>query len=203
MTNYPRTEEIETYCLGHLEFVSAIQAISNGSTKMRLISVSGDKTLRLWDYVNGLELSRIDLPAPAFNLIRNNRNQLAVAMLGDRPLIGIYEIISLENDKPEQITNHMEYTLNGNLKHISSMIYKSDDCIWLMCYSDENALILKQLQLSEGEILETDLMDLINFDSTAKQYPQNDITILFKKKFDNIKDYQEKKKRRLGEKNSK
>lgn len=57
VTNYPATHEIESFCLGHLEFVSSFDFIDNE----RIVSVSGDKTLRLWKFVDGTELDVFEL----------------------------------------------------------------------------------------------------------------------------------------------
>lgn len=181
--------------MGHLEFVSAITEVSHSLNALKLVSISGDKTLRLWDCFNGQELFRAELPAPGLHLIKR-KNQLAVSMLNERPIIGIYNITSSEDKF--QITKFIEYQLSEHVKHINSMIFESDDCIWLSCYGENNVLVLKQLHLIGDDVTETDLHEQLKFVPSIKLPALDDITILFKKKFDNTKHYQEKKKRRLG-----
>ncbi|ERN01596.1 hypothetical protein AMTR_s00002p00272210, partial [Amborella trichopoda] len=46
--------EIQSFCLGHTDFVSCITFIcSSDSNKAFLISGSGDSTVRLWDPISG------------------------------------------------------------------------------------------------------------------------------------------------------
>lgn len=198
VTNFPQTEEIETYCLGHQEFVSAIEEVSLESNGTYLVSISGDKMLRLWDYLNGSEVCVEELSAPGLKLIQNNKNQLAVSMLNERPVIAIYGISSLGDDK--KITKLAEHTLDESVKHVNSMTFRTDDSIWLSCRNNDDELVFKELQLNENGILESDLGGLLKFATSIKLHPLEDVTILFKKRFDNSKDYQEKKKRRLDRK---
>lgn len=59
VTCYPNTYSIETYCLGHREFVSALKLYS-GAERL-LLSGSGDGTLRLWKCHKGTELFCTDV----------------------------------------------------------------------------------------------------------------------------------------------
>lgn len=163
-----------------------------------LVSISGDKTLRVWDYKNGREILQTILPAPGLHLVWNGKNHLGVVMLCERPLIGIYEILAL--DTSIQIKSCIEYELNENIKYVNSLIFKSDDCIWLTCLDQSNELNFKQLHFYDGKITETNLTDLKELIPLEKLCKLEDVTVLFKKKYDNINDYKEKKKRRLEDK---
>ncbi|XP_063353228.1 tRNA (guanine-N(7)-)-methyltransferase non-catalytic subunit wdr4 [Pelmatolapia mariae] len=50
---------IQSFCLGHRQFVSALQILS--THPHWLLSGSGDGTLKLWDYESGSELQSLDL----------------------------------------------------------------------------------------------------------------------------------------------
>uniref|UniRef100_A0A3Q4GGE4 Uncharacterized protein n=1 Tax=Neolamprologus brichardi TaxID=32507 RepID=A0A3Q4GGE4_NEOBR len=50
---------IQSFCLGHRQFVSALQILS--AHPHWLLSGSGDGTLKLWDYESGSELQSLDL----------------------------------------------------------------------------------------------------------------------------------------------
>lgn len=201
VTNFPQTEEIETYCLGHFEFVSGIVEISLPN-KSRLISISGDKTMRLWNHTNGCEEACIDLEAPAFQMVYNDdRDLIVVSMFSEGPLIGIYKINNLETGI--QIKKYAKHTMSENVKYISSMAVTSDDCIWLLCQGNDDELLVKKFLLTDGGLNESDIDYLTNFTSSIKLNLPEDISILFKKKVDNMKDYHDRKKRRLEEKKSK
>lgn len=201
VTIFPQTEEIETYCLGHLEFVSGIAEISLPN-KNRLVSISGDKTMRLWDYTNGCEEACVDLGAPAYQLVYNvERNLLAVSMFSKRTLVGVYKIDDLETGI--QIKKYAEHATSENVKYISSMAVTSDDCIWLLCQGNDDELLVKKILLTDSGVIESDVDYLRNITSSIKLNVPEDISILFKKKFDNMKDYHDRKKRRVEEKNSK
>ena len=58
VTKFPETHAIEMFCLGHKEFVSALAPISD----KLLVSGSADSTLRLWDFMSGKQLFKMELP---------------------------------------------------------------------------------------------------------------------------------------------
>lgn len=198
MTNFPKTGEIETYCLGHLEFVSGIAELSH-PIKNRLVSISGDKTMRLWNPTNGCEEACVDLEAPAFQLVHNDeRNLLAVSMFSVRTLIGIYKIDNLEAEI--QIKKYAEHVMSENVKYLNSMAITSDDCVWLLCQGNDDELLVKKIVLTDDGVIESDIDYLTNITSSIKLNFPEDISILFKKKVDNMKDYYDRKKQRLEEK---
>jgi len=55
---YPHCFNIVTFCLGHRQFVPSIEILAN--VENRLLSVSGDGCLKLWDLTNGKCLSTFD-----------------------------------------------------------------------------------------------------------------------------------------------
>ncbi|XP_047124485.1 tRNA (guanine-N(7)-)-methyltransferase non-catalytic subunit wuho isoform X1 [Hydra vulgaris] len=59
VSSYPMSFCIHSFCLGHTGMVSCISLISTD----RLVSVSSDLTLRLWDFKKGIQLSEsVQLP---------------------------------------------------------------------------------------------------------------------------------------------
>ncbi|XP_067007038.2 tRNA (guanine-N(7)-)-methyltransferase non-catalytic subunit wdr4 [Anabrus simplex] len=55
---FPNSYNIQSFCLGHTEFVSCIALVPHCAYV--LVSGSGDGTLRFWNYVNGCQLSMIE-----------------------------------------------------------------------------------------------------------------------------------------------
>lgn len=210
MTNYPRCEEVESYCLGHLEFVSAIEELQTDVGENVLISISGDKTLRLWNYLNGKELFRLELPARGLRLSRNTQNEFAIVLFDEKVFkIGIFKLTV--TDSRLEVHAVAEHTLGENVKFISSIIYESDNSIWFAGLDEKNEAILKRLDVqrsnNQTQILESNLDDLLNILKenlpSIKLQACEDITQLFKKAFDNLTDYQERKKRRIELKHTK
>lgn len=203
VTNYPLTEVIESYCLGHLEFVTAIEELNIETSKNVLVSISGDRTLRLWNYVEGKELDRLDLPAPGWRLTQNAKNQLAAVLFDEKFSIGVYEVTSNENKL--KVRALAEHVLNENVKYIGSIIYESNDSILYSGLDENSEVILKRLEITRSNdqvnIIETDLNKVLgalkdNLPSTKLQ-PIEDIAQLFKSRVDNIAEYHERKKRRI------
>lgn len=209
VTNYPQTENIESYCLGHLEYVSGIEQLPDGDL---LVSVSGDKTIRIWNFLKGTECFQLNLELPGLHLARNheNINRFAISLIGERQQsIGIYEVSS--SPEPPKIHNIAEYTLEENVKHVNKIIYDSDEHLFILCHSQENAISVKSFRvegtsliLNENET--TVVMNLLKDNVAALNAPLSiDISMLFKKKFDEnqVIEYFERKKKRLEEQKTK
>lgn len=204
VTNYPLTEVIESYCLGHVEFVSAIEELKIDANEHVLVSISGDRSLRLWDYVNGKELFRLEMPAPGLRLTRNSQDELAVVLFDEKFSIGVYELKS--NDKKPEVRALAEHVLSENVKYIASIVYESNDSIWYSGLDENNGLILKRLEITRSnddqiKVTETNLDVILNILkenlSLTNLQPCEDVGQLYKSRVDNTTDYHERKKRRI------
>jgi WD40 repeat protein len=56
ISHFPNAYNIHNFCLGHTDFVTAIEILPHFGSK--LISSSSDGTLRLWDYLAGKEIGK-------------------------------------------------------------------------------------------------------------------------------------------------
>ncbi|XP_024968344.1 tRNA (guanine-N(7)-)-methyltransferase non-catalytic subunit wdr4 [Cynara cardunculus var. scolymus] len=64
--------EIQSYCLGHTEFVSCLAFVYNVDCPHGyLVSGSGDSTVRLWDFTSGLLLNTCDVGSEVGRLMAN------------------------------------------------------------------------------------------------------------------------------------
>ena len=54
VSHYPNCYNIHNFCLGHTEFVSAITLCPHNTSL--LCSASGDGTIKIWDFLSGLQL---------------------------------------------------------------------------------------------------------------------------------------------------
>lgn len=74
--------EIQSFCLGHTDFVSCITFTSTSENQSFLISGGGDSTVRLWDYVNGCLLDTFQVRDKMGELLGPNEtddSSLAIA----------------------------------------------------------------------------------------------------------------------------
>lgn len=197
------TEVVESYCLGHTEFVTSIDELKTETNENILVSVSGDQTIRLWNYVEGKELFRQDLPARGLRLTKNAHNQIAVVSFDDKFTVNIFEF-SVNGSQPV-LRSLAEHTLNENVKYIGSIIYELDNKIWITGLNENNEPILKQLDVIQENdkinIVETNLDNILNVIkqnlTSTKLQPCEDIATLFKSRIDNTADYHERKRQRI------
>lgn len=208
VTNYPQTEVVESYCLGHTEFVTSIDELKTETNENVLVSVSGDQTVRLWNYVDGKELFRLELPARGLRLTKNAHNQLAIVSFDDNFTIGLFEF-SINGNKPV-LRALAQHSLNENVKYVGSIVYESDNKLWISGLDENNEILLKQLEIIQEndltKIIDTNLDNLLdvtkeNLTSTKLQ-PCEDIATLFKSRVDNTADYQERKRQRIEKKHA-
>ncbi|VAI21817.1 unnamed protein product [Triticum turgidum subsp. durum] len=66
VTSFPKdpvkgAPQIQSFCLGHTEFVSSIAFTSLSGGSSFLLSGGGDSTVRLWDYINGCLLDTYEV----------------------------------------------------------------------------------------------------------------------------------------------
>lgn len=203
VTNYPQSEVVESYCLGHLEYVSAIEEVKTEQHGNILVSISGDRTLRLWQYTDGKELFRMELPSRGLRLARNSQNQFAVVSFDEGISISIFELTTKDNQLA--LRTIAEHELNNNVKYISSIAYESDNSIWFSGLDENNELLLKRLEITQSgeqvEAKEVELEKVFNIFkenlTSTKLQPCEDVAQLVKCRLDNITDYHERKKRRL------
>ncbi|CAM8895052.1 unnamed protein product [Rhodiola kirilowii] len=81
--------EIQSFCLGHTEFVSCITFVSSPDHPQGfLVSGSGDSTVRLWDIMSGKLLHTCDVGAEAGLLESNGKEEL------DTPLAPVTDVCS-------------------------------------------------------------------------------------------------------------
>lgn len=57
VSNYPKSFDIQSFCLGHVDFVARIIWVD----ELRLLSGGGDTYIRLWNALNGAELSSVSI----------------------------------------------------------------------------------------------------------------------------------------------
>lgn len=199
-TNYPATQEIEAYCMGHKEFVSSVAVFEHNSI---LLSVSGDKELRMWNYLSGKLYQHFSLPFVPINLILMETTQETgfFSLTDENDVIHIYTyVIEVESEKfnlkHEHIwqksysTNH--YLVSDKIENCLYVTYINENelCVdKIFCCLRTNTVNLKTVY-NIKELMDIDLKNI----TFVKSF---ETSLLFKKRYDNVKDYHERKRQRI------
>lgn len=214
VTEYPKTTVIETYCLAHTEFVAAIELLPT-HPDTQLISISGDKSLILWNYLSGLQLGCVELPGPALRMaVRKLNNDtaavchVAVHLHESDNLLVVYEIDSKSNIR--LIDAHQM----ADVSEVTSIMFAENGCLLLAVIVTEvetgQTIAFRKLVWTADEaVYKADKETAHKWTAAARsdlnvtnvQLNAEEIGLLFKKKFHNIHNYQQRKKRRIEEKN--
>lgn len=157
--------------------------------------------LKLWKYIEGTEVFEHELPAAGLKMIVSKIDEvishLAVTLF-EGPNLVIYEIMQ-SNDQKYVVKLLSEHNFKG-CKEISSMVYEADGNVLLTTVNTENCVALHRIVRTGDNFVEQDSSELNkNIGDTILdlQYNFENVSMLFKKRYDNIKDYHERKKRRI------
>lgn len=212
-TQYPRTTVIDAYCLGHTEYVAAIELLPTRPAT-HVLSASGDRTLRVWTYLDGKQVASFELPAAALRMavrrVNDGRSHVAVSLFDHAEYdVVVYELSDGNADPVVPAAKQIgAFRLDGII-HVNSLQFDvhGDLLLATITKSDETA-VFRLTAASNNDGYTLDALDALNAEIAAQAFdllvPFNveEISLLFKKKFDNIHDYQERKRRRIEEKNT-
>ncbi|KAI4471405.1 wd40 repeat protein 4 [Holotrichia oblita] len=212
---YPNCYNIMSYCLGHTEFVTNIEVV-NGY----LISASGDGTIRFWNLLSGEQINIINTNDFIQNkyLINNFCKEMdeEKCEVSSLPIVDMqifksniyYIAVLLHNEKNIQI-----YTFECVDKNIKCDFHcnVSLDSV-PVCFSfTEKLYILTQEALvlyclKDNQFVESESEHLKHFYNKYKNLllsGNTSISVLYKRKFDNVQEYLNRKKQRLEKKSNK
>ncbi|KAH8387350.1 hypothetical protein KR093_006501 [Drosophila rubida] len=202
VTNYPASYDIHSYCLGHKEFVAGLALLGD---QQQLVSVSGDKTLRIWNYASGEELLQHTLPAPAvrlqlLELVPGQRYQAAVLFYDHSAAVGLYELQQSTTDAQWSVQREQLIEADAGNWHIGNFAL-CDQRIYVMGLLQDNSWTLRAYNSQTGEedkTLPDGWLSMVveQFAGQAPSVPE-DLSVWFKKRYDNVSDYMERKKRRI------
>ncbi|CAD7089720.1 unnamed protein product [Hermetia illucens] len=201
VTNFPATHEIECFCLGHTEYVSSINLLPSQPNKM-VVSLSGDKSMRIWDFRAGKQLHQVSIPAPGIKLavrqVEESVSHVAVLVYQPDESIFIYKL--------QQSTEGFESSLRSSHSFpgqiVTDLEFRDDDLF--LTTSVDGRLRLQRVKCESGDYSTQDttkLNEVIDQVFGEEQITEmEDVSGWFKKKFDNVSEYLERKKRRIDEK---
>lgn len=217
VSSYPNTYNIQSYCLGHKEFVKNIEILPHN--EKYLSSASGDGYIKVWDYIEGKLCYSIDtfvdvnddqlkkefnktmdtegietttLPIADFTVAKLDENSsfLSVVVHNFHKLL-VYKLETANHNFSHKLidTLTMERCPSAIKFHNSSLFLYDNVDSEVTIYSISKK---KTLQLSKKVKM------LANVDFSKLDKESNDcIKVLYKRKFDNVQEYQERKRQRL------
>lgn len=217
---YPNTYNIQTFCLGHKEFVNHIELLPNNDKY--LTSTSGDGFVKCWNYMLGKLCYSIDtfkdvndeqlkedfsnamdsegvevytLPIVHYSVTKLNdtSNILAVVVHSYNKLL-LYQLNIMDNEFSHSLLHKLSLD-----KFPTAIKFHN---LNLFLYDDINCEVSVFKILNEKEKIESSLDKKIcmfknKIFNVAKENGHDSIKVLYKRKFDNVQEYQERKRQRL------
>lgn len=208
VTNYPATFDIHSYCLGHREFVSGLALL----TDRHIASSSGDKTLRIWNFIEGKELLVHELPAPAVRMqVRELESdkvfQAAVLLYDHEDALALFRLERSGREtwaiKATQMVraeagawNICNFTLTANRIYVTGA---ENERLALRVYDSATGQHSNGVPEGWLKMVLDGLGAGPDGDANGVPFQPEDLSVWFKKRFDNVSDYLERKKRRIEE----
>lgn len=214
---YPNTYNIQSYCLGHKEFVKNIEILPHN--EKYLSSTSGDGHIKIWDYVEGKLCYSIDtsldvtddqlkeefsktmdtegvetatLPIAHYTIAKIDENSsfLIVVVHNFKKLL-IYKLETVNNKFSHKLFDTL------TLERCPSAIKFHNTSLFLYDNVDSEVTIFN-IAKDKGVELCKKVKMFVNVNSPDLDKESSDsIKVLYKRRFDNVQEYQERKRQRL------
>lgn len=217
VSSFPNGYNIVCYCLGHTEFVSSMLFLPNLSNY--LVSTSGDGTIRFWNFKVGEEL----MTCNTFKYLRSSNEESQkdedIAAITDASAVqvdGLTSLICASVDffntclvfkcTYEESELRCDLTQKIPLDEFSpSKVDFSAGTLWMVLNYKE-ILSAKAFSFnSEKTVFEETVPDevgkalnVLNNLKLTIDAKKNIVNLLFKRKFDNVQDYLERKEARIA-----
>ncbi|CAG9840352.1 unnamed protein product [Diabrotica balteata] len=206
VSHFPNCYNIVSYCLGHTEFVTKIDIIDN-----ILVSASGDGTIRFWDFMKGKQLALIDTNSyiEEDNLLQNfceemNKEKVEIIAL---PITDMQLHLDKKLYVAVSIYKYDYIQLYSvDLSNFNSSLVKTLKVLSPFSFCFENNLFVLSDRLSKYTLVDNNFVESIEplFDELYQKYKSllqfadsNAVAVLYKRKYDNVQEYLERKKQRL------
>lgn len=217
---YPNTYNIQTFCLGHKEFVNQIELLPH--TDGCLTSTSGDGTVKFWNYINGTLLYTID----TYKDIKNNDGikQEFIKIMDEEGIeINSLPIVDYAITKLNDLSSLLAVTVHSYMKVLVYQVCNVDEkfthtlvqdipvdnfptaikfCNFSLFVYDSVDSVINEFNVEANDDhislnLNKTIKVFENMDVKLSSYDHSSIKLLFKRKFDNVQEYQERKMQRL------
>ncbi|KYN07582.1 PREDICTED: tRNA (guanine-N(7)-)-methyltransferase non-catalytic subunit WDR4 [Cyphomyrmex costatus] len=219
---FPNCYNIVSYCLGHAKFVTNISELPH--EKSILISCGGDGVFKLWDYKYGSELLSVNfcdkiskcdierfnqelcdcqydesvdiLPVKYLKVYYLNKiESLIIISFYSSKVLLVYRISG--NSNIQLKANYLE-TITVETEPIECLLHKQD--LWVLTDIGLQVFKFKNDRFVTQNALNSTIKCLNASWQVLKNtiVKQNLFPILYKRKYDNVQEYQEKKKIRFA-----
>jgi hypothetical protein len=177
--------------------------------------VSGDETVRIWDFVTGEALHKIQLTKPGVGVKLKQLSDtefLVAVSLYDPPISANIAIYKVELVADRCFKSNVVHEQQFEMLNMTSMTFCDGNRLALAFVTANNKLAMKFLKYGADNTFVVSANDEVaKFDKTlstsdllsCKVEYVDETVKLYKKKFDNLAKYQERKKRRLEQQNNK
>ena len=205
---YPNTYNIESYCLGHKEFVSSIDTIDNKT----LISGSGDGSLRIWNISDGKQLEVLTCdPNETIEDNHKNGTQFPVKKLvtdvksGAKYLaVSFYKQSIVKIYSIDSLSLKLIHTLSLSEEPIDILFdVLESDVLWILLPKCENPIEIYKIssdKTSKVNIYENVVKQLNSNECFGNQClnesKTDELSGLYKHWFNNVETYLQKKNER-------
>ncbi|XP_054161848.1 tRNA (guanine-N(7)-)-methyltransferase non-catalytic subunit WDR4-like [Oppia nitens] len=211
VSRYPNTYNIETYCLGHKEFVSSVGSFNDKI----LVSGSGDGSIRLWNINDGKQVNLLNCDPNEDNQTET-RTQFAV-----KKLVTNCDILCVSFFKQSVVNVYTYESTNLTIKLIHNLNLKTEpinlyfdinetNVLWILLATDVKPLNL--FKISEENIINYDIyhkiVDELNnnqrfVNNCVNALKNTDFEGLYKQSFNNVETYMKQKQERQQTNNKK
>lgn len=214
---YPNTYSTQSYCLGHKEFVKNIEILPHN--EKYLSSTSGDGHIKIWDYVEGKLCYSID------TYVDVNDNELKEEFCKTMDTEGVetttlpiahYTVAKIDEScsfltvvvhnynklliyKLETVNNKFSHKLIDilTMKRCPAAIKFHNSSLFLYDNVDSEVNIFNIVKDKTIELCKkVKMFPNVNFTNLDKE-SNDSIKVLYKRRFDNVQEYQERKRQRL------
>ncbi|XP_011165463.1 tRNA (guanine-N(7)-)-methyltransferase non-catalytic subunit WDR4 [Solenopsis invicta] len=219
---FPNCYNIVSYCLGHAKFVTNISELPH--MRSILVSCGGDGVFKLWDYKHGGELMSVNFcdKVPKCDIEKFNQylrdcnydesvdmlpvKHLRVSYLSKIESLAVISFYSSKLLLVYRISGDNEIQLQAN--YLESIIMEAEPMEFLL--HKQNLWVLTDIGLqvykfeNDRFVIHDALNPTIKHLDASWQILKNTIVkrnlfpVLYKRKYDNVQEYQEKKKIRLA-----
>lgn len=219
VSRYPNAYNIQSYCLGHKEFITGLSLLP--TDKNVLISGSGDGTIRFWDYTAGIQLHVVDCNGS----VCTNKDIVEYSETGDGGcVLPVRLIVSCSIDTTtslictcvSKLQGCLVYQVKGNSNITADFVQilklqaepwdislTSQGELWILGPFDREPLSVFVWDCKVCRFVACSEMSLVlhvnsRWDLFQSVTPTILLPLLYKRKFDNIQVYQERKRQRLS-----